>query len=294
LLTAGTHLHPLYAQTLITLNLEKNGIQKIGMQALVCKHCHQCAFCEPLYDECWLESHLPFSLWTTKLDEKIKMPGVLGSLETAGINVKHVKKSREGYRTIFCKRAPTYGSLPDETPKIKRQCTISPTCVSTDKNSVDISTDTLRTFNDMLSLPLHVRMNNVITMEDAQHKGSDSIRQRLHGYISHTLDVLVPGQGEAVYKFMREKQIQTTTTKHTRDFDVLVESMVHLVTFGKNSSDRRLSFVQLCGTLSLNDLNRRIDAKCHLHSTAEAPYAKPISRKKYKVGGTPLSEFSLR
>ncbi len=202
----------------------------------------------------------------------IKMPGVEDYLKTAGHDVKQVKMARAAYLKHFCKRVPPNGLLPDETPKAKWQCTLLPEGVYSESTSVDTSTHLLRKLNDMLSVPVHIKLNDVITMEDVQHKDNVYIRQRIQGYCSLTLGVLVPGEGNAVYKLMQNMQMQTRTKKLQGDVDILVGSLVNLVLLGKHPSDRRLAFVQLCGSLGLKDLNSRL--------------AIPVSRNKYKLGGT--------
>jgi hypothetical protein len=199
--------------------------------------------------------------------------GVEDYLITAGHDVKQVKMARTAYLRNFCKRAPPNGLLRDETPKAKRQCTLLPEGVYSESTAVNTSTHLLRKFNDMLSVPLHIKLNDVITMEDVQHKDNAYIRQRIQGYCSHTLGVLVPGEGKAVYNLMQNMQMQTKSKKLQGDVDILVGGLVNLVIFGIHPSDRRLAFVQLCGSLGLKELNSRL--------------AIPVSRNKYKLGGIP-------
>ena len=161
------------------------------MDTLICQHCNRCAFCAPLYDSCWYNSHLPNVHWKEMLDRMIKMPGVEGYLKNAGHDVKQVKMARAAYLKHFCKRTPPNGLLPDETPKAKRQCTLLPEGVYSESTSVDTSTHLLSKVNELSSVPLHIKLNDVITMEDVQHKDNVNIRQRIQGYCSQTLGVLV-------------------------------------------------------------------------------------------------------
>ena len=78
--------------------------QKKKMDTLICQHCHRCAFCAPLYDSCWHNSHLPNVHWKAMLDRMIKMPGVEDYLKNAGHDVKQVKMARGAYLKHFCKR----------------------------------------------------------------------------------------------------------------------------------------------------------------------------------------------
>jgi hypothetical protein len=84
------------------------------------------------------------------------------------------------------------------------------------------------------------------------------VRRHMHWYCEQAMDILSPGNGQVLCQNIctTEKQYanQTTQTALNR----VVDNLVELCLFAEFWEHKRLKFVQLCGALSMKELNIRL------------------------------------
>ena len=263
------------------------------MSLLTCQHCHQCAFCEPHFDVCWTGGtggHLPRSKWDALLDNRIAHPDVLNFLKGEGYKVGQKRKLRMGYCKHYCRSNHSSTPLPTEVPAPKRQCTVLPVGVYIEKTATDFWTPQdhtrLQTFNQLWSFPACLKSTEPITMEQAQHKSNAYPRNQMHWYCEQVLYILSPGQGKVLYSYICNIEIQYANQTTQTALNCILDSLVELYLFGSDWQYQRLAFVQLCGVLSITELNSRLHNRTNARQ-ANRPQRGPqiIKRIKYLTGG---------
>jgi hypothetical protein len=276
----------------------------VSLDSLSCGSCKKCAFCEPTYGACWpraggtknYHGHLPVEKWKTELDVRLGDPKVMAQLGFKSLKGKGIKNKRTKYLDTICPPMPDCEGIADDDPALKRQCTINlPRNVYT-KDS-DVICFSVEEKNKLIKLNelwfRHVtHMKCVLsTMEDIQHKcdQGDYLRKQLRWYCELVLDILVPRNGKAAFAFWLEQYTKPMTAQHHHEREIMLDTMVKIYNLTPSPVIRRVTFVQLCGMLSLATLNARFNKVCEenmQHWGFDQDWCPPvIKRTRYQAGG---------
>jgi hypothetical protein len=121
----------------------------------------------------------------------------------------------------------------------------------------------------------------------------------MHWYCEQAMDISSPGNGQELYKNICtiEKQYANQTTQST--LNRVVDNLVELCLFAEYWEHKRLAFVQLCGALSMKELNIRLHNRIirgknqttggEDDSAGDTPCPAMIKRVKYLTGGITCS-----
>jgi hypothetical protein len=134
-------------------------------------------------------------------------------------------------------------------------------------------------------------------MADAKYHKNVYVRKQVRWYCQEVLDIVSPGNGEELYKYIEDLEVQYVNQKLQKTFNVFVNDLVSLyLSGGEHWNDRRLAFVQLCGALSYNDLNTCLLQRFRFGGSQDNLFWKDcarcpdedrmIKRTKYNTGGT--------
>ena len=207
------------------------------------------------------------------------------------------RKIRQAYRTHFCETTLTSVAIGMESPKAKRQCTQElPNDVYTEKTSTDSFMPNDRTrlleFNKLSMMPAWQKLKDPITMDEAQHKNNVYLRKQVHWYCEQALDIVSPGHGKDLYRFIGSIEQQYANQNIQKTLNRVLDNLVELYLFGSACHDKRLAFVELCGVLTFNDLNTRLFNRITFgRSQGDRCGATDqfVKRDKYNTGGTSCS-----
>jgi hypothetical protein len=234
------------------------------------------------------------------LDELINHKDVLLKLKEEGFAVTHQKKKlRSGYLKLYWNAVPVTEPVTIDDPISKRQCTNLPPGFYTEKTSTDFFTTEekarLKDFNKLWSFSTSKMIQEPISMDQAQHPKNVHLRRHMHWYCEQAMDILTPGHGQELYQHICtiEKQYANQTTQSTLNH--VVDNLVELCLFAEYWEHKRLAFVQLCGALSMKELNIRLHNRIIRGknqttggrdvSAGDTPCPAMIKRVKYLTGG---------
>ena len=161
---------------------------------VTCQHCHQCAFCEPRYNICWMATHYPRKKWEALLDIQMGNGDVLNTLKEKGIGMRQNKRRlRSAYCQYYCDPVPQADPVPSEVPKPKRQCTVLPMGAYMETTSTNFFSPEekirLKKFNHLWSFDHRQKLHEPITMDQAQHANNSHLLTHMHWYCQQALDI---------------------------------------------------------------------------------------------------------
>ncbi len=116
----------------------------------------------------------------------------------------------------------------------------------------------------------------------------------MYWYCQQALDILSPGNGKELHQNIITIEKQFTNQKTQRALNSVVDNLLELCLYASNWEIKRLAFVQLCGALSMKELNIRLQNRRRQvkydttggtdESSADITCARLIQRKKYMTG----------
>jgi hypothetical protein len=207
---------------------------------------------------------------------------------------------REAYRQHFCEVLPNSNPMEIKPPTAKRQCTqnLAPD-VYIEKTSTDYYSEKDRVrlldFNKLSSLTPQQQFKDPLSIADAKYHKNVYVRKQVRWYCQEVLEIVSPGNGEELYKYTEDLEVQYVNQKIQKTFNVFLNDLVSLYLCGLHWNDQRLAFVQLYGALSYNDLNTCLLHRFRFGGSPETLFWKHcarcldedrmIKRTKYNTGG---------
>ena len=223
---------------------------KRAREKLICKHCHRCAFCRPVYDMCWSGEkpgeHLPPKHWEQVMDEIIKettvMEVIVSKVPKGSLNKKRIM--REAYRRNFCVSVPTSIAMDIIPPTAKRQRHWTKKDLSRDAYMEKTSTDSfsgedrtrlLLIYNKLSFLPAQQKCKDPLSMSDVRYPKNVYVRKQVRWYCQDVLEIIVsPGHGSELYGYINDLEIQYVNRNIQNSLNIFVDNMIQLFVYGKH------------------------------------------------------------